>query len=809
MQFSQLEQAINGKVIQLRHDLPVRNLLVDSRKAILEDGSVFFAIKGDRYDGHSFIEELYTHGIRQFVIAKDVPLRSIPQANVIQVANPVEALQRIAKSHRQQFDIPVIGITGSNGKTIVKEWLFQLLSPDYSIAKSPGSYNSQVGVPLSVWRIQPQNQMGIFEAGISKPGEMAALEQVIQPTIGLITNIGPAHDEGFTDLRQKTREKVGLFRGCEKVIFCRDQPIVSEIVHESGLPSFSWSLHGEADVSITAVGKRYSVSAFGNSFELEIPFGDKASVENVFHCVTVLLHLRYHPSVVVDRIKSLSSIPMRMELREGINRCQVIDDSYNNDLMGLRISLDFLLHQKQKKRRGVILSDIHQSGLPDKELVERMAEMITQAQVDFFVGIGHALNQYQSLFPVNSRFFLTTIEFLKLDDHDRHQDEIILIKGARSFQFERIVNRFQRKVHGTVMEIDLDAVVHNLNYFRSRIPDETRIMVMVKAFGYGSGSAEIANVLQYNRIDYLGVAYTDEGVELRTNNIEVPIMVMNPSEESFDQLLRHRLEPEIYSMRILNTLIQHLDNRACTIHVKLDTGMHRLGFDINDLDPLITALKDNPNLEVGSLFSHLAGSDSKDHDEFSMAQARKFERWADQITAELGYRPLYHLLNSSGILRLPALCFDMVRLGIGLYGVDPAGKNTNLLPVATLKTIISQIKKIEKGETIGYGRAGMAQHAMRLATIAIGYADGFSRAFSGGIGEVLINGVRAPVVGNVCMDMTMVDVTGIDAFEGDEAIVFGPQLPIETIARKIGTIPYEILTSTSDRVKRIFVAESI
>ena len=499
-----------------------------------------------------------------------------------------------------------------------------------------------------------------------------------------------------------------------------------------------------------------------------------------------------------------------MELKESINQCQLIDDTYNNDLGGLTIALQFLANQHQKKKKRLILSDILESGLSDEELVKRIAQLVHQNGISNFIGIGHVLSSYQYLFPATSAFYLTTEEFLNQFQFDELQHEVILVKGARIFTFEKIVQRLQRKVHGTVMEIDLDSLVYNFNFFKSLLKPATKIMVMVKAFAYGSGSTEIANILQFHKADYLGVAYADEGVDLRKNNITLPIMVMNPSEDSFDTITSYSLEPEIYSLRIFHGLINHLQGNSCRIHLKLDTGMHRLGFEAQNLDEVISLLKANTNIQVASIFSHLAGADEAGHDGFSQEQFKRFSSWADQISVALGYKPIYHILNSSGILRLPELQLDMVRLGIGLYGVDPTHYGFNQLkPVATLKSIISQIKHIKKGESIGYGRKGNAQKDITIATIAIGYADGFSRAFSGGVGEVVIHSKRAAVIGNVCMDMTMIDITEIEASEGDEVILFGKELPIQEVAKKINTIPYEILTSTSERVKRIFVANGI
>ncbi len=810
MLFSQIQNITGGEVLRLSHDMPVDHLLVDSRKLILTRGSVFFAIRGERYDGHQFIPELYDAGIRQFVVATEIDLERIPDANVIRVARPLEALQALAQDRREAFSGTVIGITGSNGKTVIKEWLDQLLARDYAITKNPGSYNSQVGVPLSVWRIQPHDELCLFEAGISQPGEMPRLERIIQPTIGIFTNLGAAHDAGFESREAKADEKAMLFARSEAVIYCADHTPLRNAIRKAGLKGFCWAFSADADVTVTQIHDNdYRITRSGNNFTVTLPFSDRASVENALHCVALLLYLDYDAAVIRDRLMGLRSIPMRLELKEGINNCEIIDDSYNNDLVGLRISLDFLLNQKQKRKKRVILSDIQQSGLSDEALSAQVAELIRDS-VDAFVGIGPALSRNRHLFDANATFFPDTKSFLESFDPSDYAEEVILIKGARAFRFEQIVSRLQRKVHGTVMEIDLGALVHNLNFFRSRIADGTRLMVMVKAFAYGSGSIEIANVLQYHRIDYMGVAYADEGVELRKNNIEVPIMVMNPSEGSFAHLKEYRLEPEIYSLAILRSLVGYLGTSTpCTIHLKLDTGMHRLGFEPDDLDDLIAILRAHKNIEVGSVFSHLAGAEDPAHDAFSREQATRFEALANRISKALGYKPLYHILNSPGILRHGNLHYDMVRLGIGLYGVDPTGSGLDLKPVTRLKTIVSQVRTVGAGETIGYGRTGKTRGEAQIATLAIGYADGFSRAFSNGRGAVWIHGKLAPVVGNVCMDMTMVDVTGIPVREGDEAIIFGPELPIETVAEKIGTIPYEILTNTSERVRRVFVAESI
>ncbi|HEY8936221.1 MAG TPA: bifunctional UDP-N-acetylmuramoyl-tripeptide:D-alanyl-D-alanine ligase/alanine racemase [Cyclobacteriaceae bacterium] len=809
--FLQIEEITKGRILDSFQDKVITELTIDSRKASISEGSLFFAIKGARNDGHDHIQELYNRGVRQFVVERNITFIHHNDVNVLKVKSSIEALQLIAASHRKQFSIPVIGVTGSNGKTIIKEWVYQLLSKDYNCIKNPGSYNSQVGVPLSVWQMQSYHQLGIFEAGISKEGEMENLQRIINPTLGIFTNIGSAHDEGFQNEKSKIREKLTLFKNVTKLIYCIDHVAIHNQIAQTNISTLSWGFTGEPSIKVKLqYDSVYSLKYKEQQFELTLTIRDSASIENTFHCVALLIHLNFNQQQIQERINLLQAIPMRLELKEGINQCYLIDDTYNNDLGGLQISLDFLTNQKHKKNKRLILSDIQQSGLAEEELVKKIALLVNGSNLQHFIGIGASLTKFKHFIEVSGEYFNSTDEFLQNFDFEKLQEEIILIKGARAFQFEKIVAQLQRKVHGTVVEIDLDAMVHNLNYFKSRLAHKTKVMAMVKAFAYGSGSSEVASLLQYHNIDYLGVAYADEGIELRKNNIALPIMVMNPSEESFASIQLYNLEPEIYSFKILDSLLKSLNGKSCKIHIKVDTGMHRLGFEENDADKLLSGLLTNPQIHVASIFSHLAGADEAMHDNFSKQQAEHFKSFADKLSTGLGYKPLYHVLNSPGILRLSQYQFDMVRLGIGLYGVDPTANGFNeLKPVATLKSIISQIKTIAPGETVGYGRRGKADKATTIATIAIGYADGYNRAFSRGVGEVLINGQRAKVIGNVCMDMTMIDITDIDAKEGDEVIIFGKGLPIQEVAAKVNTIAYEILTNTSDRVKRVFVAESI
>lgn len=811
MQFSQLESITSGKIIQLSRDRKISYLITDSRKPMVAEESVFFALAGERHDGHRYIQNLYDLGIRQFIVEKPTEASNFPLANICQVPSTLSALQNMVAHHRSAFSIPVVGITGSNGKTIIKEWLYQLLEGDRSIVKNPGSYNSQIGVPLSVWAIAPHHQLGIFEAGISTCGEMERLEKIIQPTIGIFTNIGTAHNEGFVNQTEKIEEKLKLFRHVSTLIYCADHTDVSKHIQQQKIPSLCWGFHSTADIQIEKISSGYGIHYQGNSFTITLPFDDKASVENCFHCISLLLHLGYAASVIQQKVNLLRAIPMRLELKQGVNRCQLIDDTYNNDVAGLKISLDFLNGQ-QKKKKTVILSDILQSGLTESELINQVSLLLKSYPMYQFIGIGPVLSAHQKQLSLSGKnhFYPSTEAFLQNLDTAQFEDEMILVKGARAFQFEKIISRLQRKIHGTVMEIDLNKMVNNLNYFKSQLRHGVKLMAMVKAFAYGSGSEEVANLLQFHQVDYLGVAYTDEGLDLRKNNISLPIMVMNPAEENFHSLLAFSLEPAIYNLKMLTALCHFTEGKQAALHIEVDTGMHRLGFDESDLPAIISLLRANPQLKIASVFSHLAGADESVHDGFSKEQFEKFTRFYEGLSQALNIRPLRHILNSPGILRFPDFQLDMVRLGIGLYGINPTEQEFNqLVPVATLKTIISQIKTIKAGETIGYGRKGKASTEMKMATIAIGYADGFSRSFSQGKGLVLVRGKKVPVVGNVCMDMTMIDVTGTDAHEGDEVILFGPDLPLQEVAQRIQTIPYEILTNTSERVKRVFFAESI
>ncbi|CAH0994069.1 Alanine racemase [Emticicia aquatica] len=801
-------------------------LLTDSRFVSQPAQSIFFAIKGEHHDGHQFIDDLYQKGVREFVVEKKAAtndfqnhLSKLVGAKFWLVENAIRALQNLSAEHRQKFDIPVIGVTGSNGKTIVKEWLGALLKDD-SVVKSPRSYNSQLGVPLSVWEMNENHTLGIFEAGISKSGEMEYLEPIIRPSIGIFTNIGSAHDEGFRSRKQKATEKLRLFQRSKTLIYCKDYEDIDDeirILLKAVNPSIEligWSRKAGAKIYVNAtkLNSYSTLQILWNSkiYDFKIPFVDDASIENATHCIFLMLHQTINVNVIQNRLDALKPIAMRLELKQGINDCYLIDDTYNNDYAGLSVALNFMSQQHTKRSKVLIISDLLQSGLEETELYESIGDLIKGKEIDQIIGIGEVISRNQKYFK-NGVFYHSTEEFLEKYPINQLQSSLILVKGARKFEFEKIINRLIHKVHGTVFEVNLDALTNNLNFYRNKVGSGTKIMVMVKAFAYGSGSAEVASLLEYHRVDYLGVAYTDEGVVLRQNGIKLPIMVLNPQPESFSKLVEYKLEPEIYSFKLLNQYLDFISSTETTfkIHLKLDTGMHRLGFEEQDIEALIGLLKENPQIEIASIFSHLVGADESEHNAFSKTQIEKFDRMSKQIITSLNsQKTLRHICNSAGIIRFPDAKFDMVRLGIGLYGVEVTGsEQKSLQTVGTLKTVISQIKNLKAGETIGYSRKGILEKDSRIATIAIGYADGFDRGFSKGVGKVLVNGVACPVVGNVCMDMTMIDITDAICEEGDEVIIFGKDLSIRDLADSIGTITYEILTGVSERVKRVFYKE--
>jgi Alr-MurF fusion protein len=819
---------IKAKWLVQHDNVLIEQLLIDSRKLIFPQSSLFFALKGPRRDGHAFITQLYNKGVRNFVVSETIDVNALPDANVLQVTDPLQALQNLVASHRKQFSLPVIGITGSNGKTIVKEWLNQLLEEQYTIIRSPKSYNSQIGVPLSVWPLNEQHELAIFEAGISLPGEMEQLQKIIQPTIGIFTNVGEAHSEGFVNVRQKVNEKMQLFRHVETLIYCQDDHEINsgvaalwqQLPNNKRFEIFSWSMMSEATLQIRMVYKEGAKTTITASYHqqdisIEIPFTDNASVENAIHCWCVMLHLKLPQEVIVQQMQQLGPVAMRLELKKGINNCSIINDSYSADLSSFTIALDFLSQQQQHEKKSVILSDILQSGRSEKDLYAEVARLLQQRQVSRLIGIGERISHHQNIFQTAGipelAFYSSVDAFIKELSHIHFKDETILLKGARIFELEQIDRLLQQKVHQTVLEIDLTAVAHNLKQFQQLLKPATKMMGMVKAFSYGSGSYEIANALQFHRIDYLAVAYADEGVELRKAGINLPVMVMNPDESTFDVLVQYNLEPDLYSPGILQLFEDYVKKQGIQqypVHIELETGMNRLGFSLAELPVVINSLRSS-FFKVQSVFTHLASSEDPQHDAYTNQQGELYMQMAEQLQAVLSYPFIRHVVNTAGIVRHPRWHLDMVRLGIGLYGGDSSGEGgLDLREVSTLKSTIAQIKELKEGETVSYGRKGVATQDTRIATVRIGYADGYPRRLGYGAGKMLVNGHLAPVIGTVCMDMTMIDITNISHVrEGDEVIVFGGALTVKQVAHWAQTIPYELLAGISQRVKRIYFEE--
>lgn len=799
--------------------LEVSEFVIDSRQLNYSEGLVFIAIKGKNHDAHQFVMNLYEKGIRIFVVETyREEFKNCRDAAFIMTDNTVEALQLLASHKRKEFRSPVIAVTGSTGKTIVKEWLADILGRENSVLRSPKSYNSQIGVPLSVLRLDNKYTLGIFEAGISMSGEMEKLRNIIDPDAGVITNIGDAHSENFSGLKEKATEKLKLFRGVSKLVYCKDHEIIRDLIlDDNNLRSrdlYDWSFKDQdarifIGIDNPLEGKTsLNVSFSGNQQEFIIPFTDRASVENAATVASVCLALGTEPEIIRQGLASLSSVAMRMELRSGINDCRLIEDYYNSDPGSLGMAIDYLRSQKGF-RTALILSDFVQSGRDERDLYGTVAEQVARAGIIRFIGIGPALSRNSDLFGNQHKFFASTDEFIQSFSSNDFRDEIILLKGARMFEFEKIANLLARQIHQTVLEVNLDALSHNLNEFRKYLDPGTRIMAMVKAFAYGAGPSEISGFLEYQRVSYLTVAYVDEGVELRNAGVALPIMVMNPDPASMDLMIKYNLEPEIYSFESLGRFINAAERHGLLnypVHIKIDTGMHRLGFMPEDVPELALKLKNSESIRVMSVFSHLAGSDDPTLDHFTHRQAEVFINASDHIRNTIGYQFLRHILNSSGIIRFPQYQFEMVRPGIGMYG---AGRfeGVQFKPVSRFKTRISQIKMIKAGDPVGYNCSDVADTDRDIAILPVGYADGFNRKLGNRNGNLFIKGVKVPVVGRVCMDMCMADVTGLNAVTGDEAEIFGENISIDELADKCGTIPYELLTSIPRRVKRVFYRE--
>ena len=792
-------------------------ILTDSRSLCFPEETLFFALKTKRNDGHKYIYDLYTRGVRNFVVS-DLPEKAseYKDANFLVLDRPLKGLQKLATHHREQFQVPVVGITGSNGKTIVKEWLYQLLSPERVITRSPRSYNSQIGVPLSIWLMNEHTELGIFEAGISEMGEMEALKPIIQPTIGILTNIGGAHQENFSSVVDKCMEKLLLFKDCDVVIYDGDNEVISSCVTKSLFTAreIAWSRKdNERPLFIEKIVKEETHTTIyyryiGLPSSYTIPFIDDASIENSIHCLAVALYMMLPPEQIAERMAKLEPVAMRLEVKEGKNGCTLINDSYNSDLASLDIALDFMQRRSEDKmrKRTLILSDILETGQTSKLLYRQVADLIHSRGVDKLIGVGEDIASSSSRFELEKYFFRSTAELLNSGLLNQLHDEIVLIKGSRTFQFDKITDLLELKVHETTLEINLNALVDNLNYYRNKLKPDTKIVCMVKASAYGAGSYEIAKTLEDQRVNYLAVAVADEGSELRKAGITSSIIIMNPEQTAFKTLFDYKLEPEVYSFHLLEELIKAAEREGITnfpIHIKIDTGMHRLGFAPAEIPRLVERLHKQTSVIPRSVFSHLVGSDTERLDTFTRRQIEVFEAAAAQLQEGFSFKIIRHICNTAGIQRYPGAQFEMVRLGIGLYGVDPF-TNEMLHNISTLRSTILQIHDVPKEETVGYGRKGILERDSRIAAVPIGYADGLNRHLGNGRGYWLVNGKKAPYVGNICMDVCMIDVTDIDCREGDKVIIFGDDLPVTVLSDLLDTIPYEVLTSVSNRVKRVY-----
>ncbi len=799
---------------------PIGWLLTDSRSLCFPQETLFFALSSSRNDGHNYIPDLYRRGVRCFVV-ETLPKAyqgKLPGACFLKVQSSLKALQRLSERHREEFDIPIIGITGSNGKTMVKEWLYQILSSDITVTRSPRSYNSQIGVPLSVWLLNDQTQIGIFEAGISQKNEMASLRAIIQPTMCVLTNIGTTHQENFSSLEEKCHEKLHLMSDSKQVVYPYDDEVIRKCILESDYKGeiISWSITSkQATLYVTSIKKQEVQTTISFEYknqkgEYVLPFIDDASIANSITVATVALSLGVKIELLAQRMKILEPVAMRLEVKEGQNGCILINDSYNSDVNSLDIALDFMNRRSRNKqgKHTLILSDIYQSGKDPEALYSDVSDLLLKRGVDKLIGIGKEISLQRQVFKVKEKYFFdTTQDFILSGVYSSLSKEVILLKGSRKFNFDYLTQLLQYKVHQTILEVNLKALIENLNYFRSFLKPSTKLACMVKADGYGAGAIEVAKTLQENRVEYLAVALADEGATLRKAGITCNIMVMNPEMNSFKMIFDNGLEPEVYSFRILEAIVREAQREGITgypVHIKLDTGMHRLGFDAErEIEELIHRLKSQNAIIPLSVFSHFAGADSDDFDEFSKLQFSRFERASQKLQSNFRHKILRHMDNSAAIEHFPELQLDMCRLGIGLYGVNNRN-NTMLSAVSTLKTTILQIRKVEKTETVGYSRKGVLKRDSIIGVIPIGYADGLSRQLGCGHSYCLVNGKKAPYVGNICMDVAMIDLTDIDAKEGDMVEIFGENLPVTLLSDVMGTIPYEVLTSVSNRVKRVY-----
>jgi alanine racemase len=811
--------SVAGGIIAGKRGIEIGNIIIDSRSFFNTRETLFIALEGPNHDGHRFIEGLYKRGVRGFMVSKDYLIPDdIKDAGFVFVEDTLRSFQKIAAFHRDSFTGKVIGITGSNGKTIVKEWLGQVLGNYATVSRSPKSFNSQVGVPLSVLMMDADQEYHILEAGISRPEEMRFLEEIIKPDIGILTNIGDAHQENFKSLTDKVNEKLLLFKDSKAIVFNGDDELVrnsiSSSFHGSGKEFLTWSFSREADLRITdyhVTGAATILKADyrGKQLEVAVPFTDQASIQNIMHIWLTCCYLDIPEDIIMNSLGDLESVAMRLEQKEGIGGCALINDYYNADLHSLSIAIDLLINQLPQKKKSIIISELLQTGLGTEELIDQLNALIHDKDLYRIIGIGELFTGYREKFEFKLQSFADTDSFLDKFDFSSFRDEAILLKGARKYKFERISRRLEKRVHNTYVEVSMGNLLHNLDYFRSRVSRGTRIMAMVKAASYGSGTHEIGKFLAHHRIDYLGVAFADEGVLLRESGIDVPVMVMNPGLNSFDILIENRLEPEIFSIQTLNGFLQAARGagvRNYPVHIKIDTGMHRLGFQPDEINELLSTINSQSTIKIESVFSHLSSADDPASDNFTIRQADIFSKVCNEIKSSVNYDFLRHLVNTSGIIRFPEYHFEMVRLGIGLYGIDTSWQ-ADLKPVVSLKSVITQVHSLSKNEPVGYGNSGKMSADGRIAVIPAGYADGIDTRLGNGKGRFIVNGSTVPTVGRICMDMCMLDISTVEAAVGDEVIIIGKGAELHDMASELNTIPYEILTRIPQRVKRIFLFE--
>jgi len=809
----QIAEITNSQIIG-DENLIVKTIAFDSRIIYSTKNAAFIAINTQKNSGEKFIEAAIDRGITIIISEHQFP--QFENVTWIIVDNSVDFLQKLAKYHFENSNLQSIGITGSNGKTILKEWLYQCLWNEFPTVKSPKSFNSQIGLPLSLLQINESHKLGIFEVGISKPNEMQKLENIFHPQIGLLTHIGTAHAANFESEEELIDEKIKLFKDSETIIYNGDNDLVDKKIKElyssKKLISYGFKDHNKVFIKNNiSKDENIVVEYFGEEISFPANQRDEATLTNALALITVLKELGIENQKIVEKINALKAVEMRLEAIEGIKNNIVINDSFNLDLDSLKTALQFL-NEYNKAKKSLVLTDIVGVNSNSQELYEEVSELVNEQKFDSVFLIGDEISKFSDLFKSKTSTFINTQELIDSKHLTELENQIVLLKGARKFEIEKLKDLLELKKHDTVLEVNLNAILHNINYHKSLLKPETKMMAMVKANSYGLGSYEISEFLQHHHIDYLGVAYADEGVELRKKGITTPIVVMNPEQHSYDAIIEYNLEPEIYSFRVLDLFYEAVQksgyDKKFPIHIKLETGMHRLGFKDFELDQLSETLNER-NLKVQSIFSHLSSSDVPEEKEFTLKQLEVFEKNSSYFIEKLGYSPLRHILNSSGITSYTNHQYNMVRIGIGMLGESPNSEiQKQLQSVVSFKTVISQISLVENGESVGYSRRYKTDHLTKIATIPVGYADGIPRLIGNQIGKVGINKTLAPIVGSICMDMMMLNVDNIpNVKEGDTVTVFNAKPSLKEFAAYCKTITYEVLTSISPRVKRIYIKD--